>query len=203
MAGRVTPCAPEFADSYRRRAEGCAPYLVALLLFIAQAARAQTAQDFFNGGAQLYISNNIPAALEKPEAGLKLYPDDVKLKKLEELLKQQQQSQSQQNQQNQQSQQSQSQQQQKHQQSQPQKQQQNQQAQNRTEQQKQQPAQSSGGQSNEKQNARNESAQAQASNRMTPEEAKRLLDSQKGDEQFLQPKPSVPPPDGQQPIEDW
>ena len=66
--------------------------------------QAQTAEDYFNGGAQLYISNNIPAALEKTENGLKLYPDDAKLKKLEELLKQQQQQQSQQNQQNQQNQ---------------------------------------------------------------------------------------------------
>ena len=66
-----------------------------LLLFAAQKAGAQLApaDDFFNSGAQFYISNNIPAALERAEIGLKLYPDDEKLKKLEELLKQQQQSQ--------------------------------------------------------------------------------------------------------------
>ena len=82
--------------------------LISLSLLLAwQAARAQTAEDFFNGGAQLYISNNIPSALERVEGGRKLYPDDVKLKKLEELLKQQQQSQSQQNQQQQQNQQNQ------------------------------------------------------------------------------------------------
>src|SRR5450432_1366786 len=77
-----------------------------LLVFAAQKVCAQfaTADDFFNGGAQLYISNNIPSALEKTEAGLKIYPDDAKLKKLEELLKQQQQSQQQQSQQNQQNQ---------------------------------------------------------------------------------------------------
>src|SRR5476649_212570 len=75
-----------------------------LLVFAAQKVCAQLApaDDFFNGGAQLYISNNIPAALERTESGLKLYPDDVKLKKLEELLKQQQQSQNSQSQQNQQ-----------------------------------------------------------------------------------------------------
>ena len=79
------------------------PISVSLLLSW-QAARAQTADDFFNSGAQSYSSNNIPSALEKVEGGLKIYPDDVKLKKLEELLKQQQQSQNSQSQQNQQNQ---------------------------------------------------------------------------------------------------
>ena len=74
--------------------------LISLSLLLAiEAARAQTAEEFFNGGAQLYISNSVPTALEKVEAGRQLYPEDEKLKKLEELLKQQQQSQSQQNQQ--------------------------------------------------------------------------------------------------------
>src|SRR5579862_2369044 len=71
-------------------------------------AQLAPADDFFNGGAQLYISNNIPAALDRTEAGLKIYPNDEKLQKLEKLLKQQQQSQ--QNQQNQQQQQQQQQQ---------------------------------------------------------------------------------------------
>ena len=83
---------------------------LSLLLLVWQKASAQLAPagDFFNGGAQLYISNNIPAALERVEMGLKTYPDDEKLKKLEQLLKQQQQqnqqqqNQQQQNQQNQQ-----------------------------------------------------------------------------------------------------
>ena len=71
---------------------------LSLLLFSWQKVCAQLAppDDFFNGGAQLYISNNIPAALARVESGLKLYPDDVKLKKLEQLLKQQQQQQQQQ-----------------------------------------------------------------------------------------------------------
>ena len=197
----------ETVNDFRRsrRAADCAPYLVALLLLVTQAARAQTAEDFFNGGAQLYISNNIPAALERTESGLKLYPNDVKLKKLEELLKQQQQ-QSQQNQQ--QNQQNQSQQKknpsgqknQKQQNQQP----QEQQAQNQSQQQKQpQPAQSSASPSKEKQNGPKEPAQAMAGKQMSPEEAKRLLDAQKGDEQFLQMKPPVPPRNSQEPIEDW
>ena len=73
------------------------------LLLAGPALHAQTAENFFNSGAQFYISNNLPAALEKVEGGLKIYPSDEKLKKLEELLKQQsQQNQQQQKQQQQQ-----------------------------------------------------------------------------------------------------
>jgi len=175
---------------------------LSLLLLSWQTACAQLApaDDFFNSGAHFYISNNIPQALESVEEGLKQYPSDVKLKKLEELLKQQsqQQQQQQQNQQQNQNQQNQ-------QQSQPkQQQQQNQQAQNQSEQQKkQQQAQSSTGQSNEKQGGQNEQAQAMLSNEMTPEEARRLLDVQKGNEQFLQLKPQGKPRNDQQPIKDW
>src|SRR5882757_6974548 len=78
------------------------PTSLSLLLLSWQTGHAQLlpADDFFNSGAQLYISNNIPSALEQVESGLKMYPDDDKLKKLEQLLKQkQQQQQSQQNQQ--------------------------------------------------------------------------------------------------------
>jgi len=185
-----------------------------LLFFAAQKVCAQlaAADDFFNSGAQLYISNNIPAALERTESGLKFYPDDLKLKKLEELLKQQQQSQNSQSQQNQnQQQQSQSQQNsnsQKNQQpsqqnSQGQKksgeQKQNQADQKKEEQQKQAAQQNSTGQKNENQNGENQPVAGQ----MTPEEAKKLLDAQKGDEQVLQLKPPENPQDNQKPLKDW
>ncbi len=178
-------------------------------------AQLAPADDFFNGGAQLYISNNIPSALERVEGGRKLYPDDVKLKKLEELLKQQQQSQSQQNQQqqNQQNQQSQSQQQQ-------QKNQQNQQQnsnsrQNQSQQNKQQQspqnkdqqdqsAQQKQQQDKTGQNASEEQQAAAAQGKeMTPEEAKRLLDAQKGNEQVLQWKPQGKPENQNHPVKDW
>jgi hypothetical protein len=81
-----------------------------LLLVMCGTVCAQTADDFFNTGAQSYISNNIPGAKQTVESGLKLYPDDVKLKKLEELLNQQSKSQSQSQSQSQQSQQGQNQQ---------------------------------------------------------------------------------------------
>ena len=38
---------------------------------------------------------------------------------------------------------------------------------------------------------------------MTPEEAKRLLDAQKGNEQLLQLKPEAKPQDSQKPAKDW
>src|SRR5271154_5091724 len=95
---------------------------LSLLLLSWQNTGAQLApaDDFFHAGAQFYISNSIPQAREQVDMGLKLYPNDEKLKKLDELLKQQQQSQ-----QNQQNQQDQSQQSKDNQKSQPQKDQQN------------------------------------------------------------------------------
>src|ERR1700679_622767 len=122
-----------------------------LLWLATWAAHAQSADDFFNGGAQFFISNNIPGALQKVETGRKIYPDDVKLKKLEDLLKQQQsqqqQQQSQQNQQNQQQN----------------KQQQNQPAQNQQNQQ----------QADAQKQQKNAAQQKQQGQAMTPEEAKR------------------------------
>jgi len=183
----------------------------ASLLLVWQTAWAQSADDFFNRGAHSYISNNIPQALESVETGLKQYPDDVKLKKLYELLKQQNQQQSQNNQsqqnQNHQSQSNQSQQQpsQKNQQSS----QQNQNAQNQagqknTGQQNQQQAQASNGKPRgDKQENQNEPGQAVPAGQMTPEAAKRLLDAQKDGEQFLQLKPQGKPQDNRQPVKDW
>jgi hypothetical protein len=179
-----------------------------LLLFFAMqkiCAQLMSADDYFNDGAQFYISNNIPDALKKTENGLKLFPDNVKLQQLEKLLKQQQQSQSQQKkqQQNQQNQKSNSQrnksQQQKSQQNQN-SQAQNQQRQNQQSQnQKQQQAQSK--QSQEKSDdKKNQQANAQA---MTPREAKQLLDAQKGDEQVLQLKPKGRPENPNRPVKDW
>ena len=198
---------------------------LSLVVFVWQNALAQLApaDDFFDSGAQFYISNNIPAALERVESGLKFYPDDEKLKKLEQLLKQKQQQQQQkQQQQNQQNQQSKSQQQksqnQKNQQqqnqsssrqnSQQQKQNEQQKSQSekqKEEQQKQQEQQQSAA---EKKKADERKKQEQEGRpvkpgQMTPEEAKRLLDAQKGNEQFLQMKPEGKPQDDQKPVKDW
>jgi Ca-activated chloride channel homolog len=204
---------------------------LSLLLFATQAVRAQfaPADDFFNSGAQFYISNNIPSALEQVEAGLKIYPDDGKLKKLEELLKQQQQNQQQQDQQQKQqdqknqNQQNQSQQQksddQKNQQQQnqqsarkdsqnqpkPDEQKKDQSGEKKDEQQKQQeqqksPADKKDGEKPDKPDA---AGQPLAPGQMTPEEAKHLLDAQKGDEKVLQMQPKGKPANPSRPVKDW
>ena len=202
---------------------------LSLLLLSWQTACAQLApaDDFFNSGAQFYISNNIAQAKESVASGLKFYPGDTKLKKLDELLKQQSQQQSQQNQQSQSQQNSEQNQKQQQQQSgqnqsqQKQQQQQNQQAQNQSSQQNDkqqqnqsgrennqqqsepQPAQSSSGQQNKKSDGQNGQTPASATQEMSPEQAQRLLDAQKGDEQFLQLKPKNPPESPNKPIKDW
>jgi len=181
--------------------------LTLLLCFAARKVCAQfaPADDFLNSGAQLYISNNIPAALESTEAGLKQYPNDEKLKKLEALLKQQQQQQSQQNQQQNQQNQSQQQKSNGRQNQQQQKQQssannsQDQQKQNQSDQQ-QASAQKKDGDKQDQQKAEGQPVQP---GQMTPEEAKRLLDAQKGDEQVLQWKPQGKPEDQNRPVKDW
>jgi Ca-activated chloride channel family protein len=186
------------------------------LFFAAQKVCAQLApaDDFFNGGAQAYISNNIPAALERVETGLKIYPDDEKLKKLEELLKQKNQQQQQQNQSQQQKSDSQKNQQQQNQQSQK----NNSQDQPKSDEQKQnQSDQKKDGPQNQpapqksadekkdgdKQDKQDAEGQPVKPGQMTPEEAKRLLDAQKGDEQILQMKPQDKPRDPNRPVKDW
>ncbi len=183
------------------------PISLSLLLLAAQAACAQNAEEFFNGGAQFYISNNIPAALQKVESGRILYPKDEQLKKLEELLKQQQQSQQnqQQKQQNQSQQQSknkqQSQQKQQEQQS---KSQQEQAKKKQSEENKQQASKPSEEQQKQQPNEKQEQASAaHAAGQMTPEEAKQLLNAQKGDEKLLPARPKTPPANNNRVIKDW
>jgi hypothetical protein len=178
-------------------------------------AQLAPADDFFHSGAQFYISNNVAQARASVDRGLKLYPDDEKLKKLDQLLKQQQQNQQQQNQpqqqQQQQSQQNQQQQQkqdQSQQQKSPEQQKQDEQKQadqKKDEQQKQQDQQKSDDEKKDgaKPDEKNAEGQPVAPNQMTPEEAKRLLDAQKGDEQVLQLKPDGKPRDPRKPVKDW
>ena len=199
--------------------------LISLSLLLAWqkvCAQLAPADDFFNSGAQLYISNNVPAALARVETGLKTYPDDEKLKKLEQLLKQQQQSQQNQQQQDQQNQS----QQQKSQSRQQKNQQQNQQSsqnnsqgqqkqdeqkqshaeQEKDEQQKQQEQQKQAAAQKkeaEKQDQQKAEGQPVKPGQMTPEEAKRLLDARKGDEQTLQFKPPEKPEDNLRSVKDW
>ena len=176
--------------------------LISLSLLLAGqklSAQLAPADSFFNGGAQLYISNNVPAALERVESGRKFYPDDEKLKKLEELLKQQQQQQQQQKQdQNQPPEQKKD--------SQPPKpdeQKQDQPDQKKAEEQKpQEPKKDPGGQPGDEK-PEPQPAQPVKPGEMTPEEAGRLLDAQKGNEQLLQLMPPEKPRDNRRPVKDW
>ena len=174
---------------------------LSVLLIAAQKLCAQLApaEDFFNGGAQLYISNNIPAALERVELGLKTYPDDEKLKKLEQLLKQQQQQQQQQSQNDQQKK---SDEQKKPDQKQQQNQKQDSQEQ-KPDQQKPPEQKKDDGDKPKDEKQDQQQGQPVKAGEMTPEEAKRLLDAQKGNEQLLQLKPENKPRNPLRPVKDW
>jgi hypothetical protein len=183
------------------------PLLLSLslpLLTLCRAA-AETADEFFHGGAQSYLSNNIPGALEVVTNGLQRFPKDVKLQKLYELLNQQQQQQ-QQDQENQE-------QQQQPQKDQPQKPEEQQQQEPQAQQDQPQkdspappqqdkrdserPPQKPG-----KQKAGTE-APPVAAHEMTPEEAKQLLDAQKGEEQVLIFPPPGEPKSRTKQLKDW
>jgi Ca-activated chloride channel family protein len=167
--------------------------LISLSLLLAWqkvCAQLAPAEDFFNGGAQLYISNNIPAALERVETGLKMYPEDEKLKKLEQLLKQQQQ----QNQQNQQQQQNNSQ---------PQKADQQKQSDQKKDDQPKPAEPKKDSDDKPKDEQKEQQSQPAKAGELTPEEAKKLLDRQKDGEQLLQMKPEAKPRDPTRPYKDW
>src|SRR6185437_7906407 len=69
---------------------------ISLLAFALRSVGAESADDFFHSGARSYLSNNVAGARQEVDKGLKLFPEDEKLKKLDALLKQQQQQQQQQ-----------------------------------------------------------------------------------------------------------
>ncbi len=170
---------------------------LSLLVLTLPAVHAQqlTADDFFHGGAQSYLSNNVPKALDIVTNARAIYPDDVKLKKLEELLKQQNQQQQQQNQQ---------------QQDQQQKEQdkKDQQQQNKSDEQKQQEQlkqkqQQSKSEKDKQKSGQPQKAQTVPAGQMSPEQAKRLLDAQKGEEEALVLKPQGKPENPDKPVKDW
>ena len=173
-----------------------------LIALVTRVVCAQSADEFFHTGAQAYLTNNTTIAKEQVDKGLKLYPDDIKLKKLEELLKQQQQQQQQQNQQQQNQQQNQSQQNQ----SQSKQDQQKQQDQKKQDEQKKQDQEKQQQQNQkpdrQKQDEKQQSQEQQKPGEMTPEEAKRLLDADKGDEKMLPANQNKQHPRQHQ-LKDW
>ena len=168
---------------------------LSLLWLTLPKAFAQNADDFFHTGAVNYLSNNIPKALDVVTNGRALFPDDLKLKKLEELLKQQNQSQPQP-----QKDEPQKQEEKKEQQSKPdqkdEKKDQPEQPQDKDQQKQDQP------QSKPKPDEKKEGA-PQPAHAMTPKEAKQLLDAQKGDEKVLQFQPQGEPKKRSKTLKDW
>lgn len=175
---------------------------------------AKNADNFFHGGAQWYLSNNVPAALEVVTNGLQQFPDDEKLQKLYELLQQQ-------NQQNQQDQSNQDQQQQEQQQQNqkpdPSKDQKNQNEKNDSSQspdeKKPDPSKDQNPTPQDQRQNKSEKqpqdgnpdqeANPMEAHKMTPEEAKQLLNAQKGDEQLLLFQPQGEPKNRNKPLKDW
>lgn len=156
--------------------------IAALLVLKPSVTVAQTADDFFHGGALSYLSNNIPAALDVVTNGLQRFPNDEKLQKLYELLNQQQQQQQEnQNQENQEQQDQQKQ----DQQQQGENQEQKPDEQQKKDEQKPQEDQKSGGDKSKPEEQKEGETQQAVPHQMTPEEAKQLLDAQKGEEQVL------------------
>lgn len=197
--------------------------VIALLALCGGATFAQTqpAEEFFHGGAQHYLSNNIPAALQVVTNGLQQFPGDEKLKKLYELLNQQQQQQQQNQDQQQQDQdkkdeqkpdQKQDQQnkdekkdqQSKEDQQKKEEEKKQQEAKDKKEQEKKDQQQSkSGDKSKDKPEEKTGDPQQVAAHQMTPQEAKQLLDAQKDDEKVLLFQPQREPKDQAKQLKDW
>jgi len=81
-----------------------AAFLTCLLLVLpaglanAQDADGRVAEDYFHTGARSFISENLAEASATVGAGLRAYPDDAELRRLDELIRQAQEQQSQQQQ---------------------------------------------------------------------------------------------------------
>jgi hypothetical protein len=151
-------------------------------------SRAENPDDIFYGGAVNYLSNNIPKALEVVTNGRALFPDDIKLKKLEELLKQQQQQKNEQQEQDKK-----------------QDQQSKQDQQKQPTEQKDQENQEQQGHSKPKPEEKEESRDAQSmqAHAMSPQEARQLLDAQKAEEAMIPLKPEGKPENRERAFKDW
>ena len=196
-------------------------------LLAAFSATAQTPGDYFHRGAQFYIGGQKQKATNEVYTGLRLFPSDPQLNGLAGLLKKEEEK-NQQNQQQQQDQRSDQSKQDKNQQGQSQqsqseqkqpdasqqKDQQEQQQQAKQDQQQQQAAkqsqdqkqsQSQTGQASGPQQDKSDDKdeKAYAAGQMTPEQARQLLDSEKGDEKMLPFKPEGKLNDRTKPVRDW
>ena len=186
---------------------------------------ADNAGDYFHRGAQFYIWGKKQEAKNEVITGLKLFPEDAPLNGLAGLLKKEEEQKQQPQQQQQNQQQSQDQQKEQSKQDQNQQQQQSQEKndssqQNQQNQSQKQDQQQKSKPSPDEQNQQQEAAaqqadkskddseqkdqgEAYAAGKMTPEQARQLLDSQKGEEMMLPVKPEGKPTERRRPVRDW
>jgi outer membrane biosynthesis protein TonB len=172
--------------------------LLVSLALLPAALCAQTADDHFHRGAQFYVFGDKTNAIVAVATGLQQFPDDAKLKALAEILAKEEEKQQQQQQQQNQDQEKEEQQQQE----QPDQDQKQPPEKKEEPQQNQQQAQSSG-EKKDQEERKGEPSQPLKAHLMTPQEAQQLLDSQKGEEHFLQFKPADRTERRQRPIKDW
>src|SRR5882724_2756625 len=192
--------------------------------------RAQTADDYFHGGAQSYIQAEKEKARQEVFTGLQKFPTDPKLNGMAGLLKKQEEEKQKQQQQQQQDQQKDQSKEQQKQDSQSQKkdseqkqdsseqkqeskseqekkQQEAKQEQQKKEQQEkqekeQQQAQQNSGKPEDKSEEK-DGEKTYTVGQMTPEQAQQLLDTQKNEEKLLPLKPTGKPVDRSRPLRDW
>jgi outer membrane biosynthesis protein TonB len=188
--------------------------ILASLLFVPVAVFAQTAEDYFHGGAQHYVHGRKEQAKVEITSGLSQYPEDPKLKAMvvllqkEEEKKQPDRKDQKQDQQNQQQKDSQQDKQQQAQKNQPQKKEENQQSQakNQKDQQKKEPAQAAQSQPSKDQQSK-EGAEKDATpayaGQMTPQQARQLLDAAKAQEAMLPLDVQKKPLDNTRRFKDW
>jgi len=187
------------------------PTLIINLCLLSFGVAAQTAEDYFHRGAQFYIDGQKQSAQREVVTGLTKYPKDPLLNGLSVLIRKEEEQQQQKQQQQQQQDQSKSEQQKQQQQQQQQQsseqqnqdQQQQQAAQQKQEQEQKQSAAQAGKESKEKSEEKAQEAADYAAGKMTPEQARQLLDSQKSDELILTNRPEAKPIDRTKPFRDW
>ncbi|SMO69390.1 hypothetical protein [Gracilimonas mengyeensis] len=144
-----------------------------VLCMMGSALAQQQAEEYFHGGAQSFINNDLQNAISQVQEGLNQYPDNPKLNALMEQLQKEQERQQQQQNQNQNQNQQDQQQQDQEQQEQNQDQQQNQQDQEQQE--KEQEQQQSEGQQQGEQQPEEVDAEALESQQISKEEAEKIL----------------------------
>ena len=164
-------------------------------------------EDYFHHGAQYYVHGKKPEAMNEIISGLKLYPNDPLLNGMAVLLKKEEEQQQQQQQQQDQQKQDQEKQQQQQNKQQDQ-QQRDQEQQNQQQQQQDQQKDQKDGQGQQQNKAQEGDQKDDAENRsapgeMTPQEAKQLLDSQKGEEKLLPANTREKARDPNKPFKDW